>query len=243
MIKNTKRMIIVIIITILLISCSTVSSFYESWIPSEYIPSECFLQEGEDPQIYYSSDIYSDIYFLRSNYYIILGNSSYNGPAEDSVESEIESLCRETGAKIALYTAQYTDTRTGVTGYNGYISSYAIKRYDYDILLFVPMPYEMIVNYAKIGLAYNDLSSSERLSAHQNTGAVIDVVFEKSPAFYANLAPGDIITEVNGETIYDSDSLDTAFDSLSNEKEAVIKYIRDGFEQTTYIKLNTSYFD
>lgn len=231
-----RKYILFLILPLLFIGCSTVSDFYENWLPPEYISTESFLQEGEDPEIYYSTDILSDIYFLRSNYFLILGNSSYNGPADDSVEDEIDTLCRETGAKIALYTTQYTDTRTGVTGYNGYVSSYSIKRYDYDIFLFVPMSPAEILYYGRIGLSYSDLTSSERIAARQNTGASIDVVYQDSPAFYANLAPGDVITEVNGIAIYDSNVLDEVFASLTSEDKVEIKFIRDGFAQVTNLQ-------
>lgn len=236
MIRNLRCGVCFLLLVMLLTGCTTVSDFYDSWLPSDYVDPESYLQEGEDPQIYYSTNINSDIYFLRSNYYWILGNSSYNGPADDSVESEIETLCRETGAKIAVYTTQYTDTRSGVTGYNGYVSSYSIRRYDYDIYLFVPMSVENILFLSRIGISYSDLSSSERLSARHNTGASIDIVYVDSPAFYANLAPGDIITEVNEEVIYDSDSLDSALASLPANQEATIKYIRDGYEQSVTLR-------
>ena len=235
LVKKTKY-ILLLLISLILVGCSTVSDFYENWLPPEYISAESFLQEGEDPEIYYSTDILSDIYFLRSNYFLILGNSSYNGPADDSVESEIDTLCRETGAKIALYTTQYTDTRTGVTGYNGYVSSYSIKRYDYDIFLFVPMSPEEILYHGRIGLSYSDLTSSERLEARQNTGVSIDIVYQDSPAFYANLAPGDVITEVNGITIYDSNTLDELLASLTSKDNVAIKSIRDGFAQTSVLQ-------
>ena len=42
----------------------------------------------------------------------------------------------------------------------------------------------------------NDLASLE------NTGALINIVYKNTTAFYANLSHGDIITNINGKRIY-----------------------------------------
>lgn len=222
---------LIISLVLLATGCSTVGDFYEEMLPAEYIDPESYLPEGEEPSVYYSSDIASDIYFLRSNYYWILGSASYNGPNDSSLPSEIASLCKEKGARIGLYTSQYTDTRHGIISSSYSISSYSIDRYDYLVVLFVPMSLDDILYCSRVGLSTRDLETSDRISLGQNTGAYVSIVYQDSPAFYANLAPGDIITEANGVTIYDSASLDNIFNSLTSEDTIELKYVRNGIER------------
>ena len=204
------------------------SSFYEPWFEDGELPEECFLKDGQDPKVYYSSDLDSDIYYLRSNYFLILGESSYNGPAESNLKQEVESLCRAERATIGLYGYQYTDTRHGVYSSGQYISSYSIKRYDYQIYLFVPMPDSLFLDKARIGLSCRDLTSEDRLTAKRNVGAIVSVVYEGSPAFYANISRGDVISEVNGNTITNVDDLDKVFNNASSSDVLNITLYRNG---------------
>ena len=206
-----------------------IDEFYKVIKNSNEIPEECKLSADEEPKIYYSSDFSSDLYFLQSNYYYAIGYAGWNGTAEsvNKIEANAKKLCRRYGAKVALYSYEYTDTRSGWTQYG----SYAIKRYDCNIYLFVP--YETsYIQMPKIGIEWRDLNASDRLSTQRNTGAYISVVYEKSPAFYANLSRGDIITEINGIQILDSNSVFTASMFLSGGSPVTIKYLRNGIENT-----------
>jgi S1-C subfamily serine protease len=70
------------------------------------------------------------------------------------------------------------------------------------------------------------------LSAQRNTGAYVTLVYEKSAAFYANLAKGDIIIEINGIEILDANSVHNATLFLTSGSPVTIKYLRYGRENT-----------
>ena len=93
------------------------------------------------------------------------------------------------------------------------------------------MSLDDILYCSRVGLSTRDLETSDRISLGQNTGAYVSIVYQDSPAFYANLAPGDIITEAYGVTIYDSASLDNIFNSLTSEDTIELKYVRNGIER------------
>ena len=207
-----------------------IDEFYTVVVPTSEIPEECRLASYEEPKIFYASNLDSDLYLLRSNYHYVIGYATWNGPASsvNDIEKNAKVLCKNYGAKIAVYSYEYTDTRSGWTQTFG---SYSIKRYDCSLYLFVP--YERsYIEQPKLGIAWRDLNTSERLSAQRNTGAYIAVVYEKSAAFYANLSKGDIITEINGVPIIDSDSVYYATMFLRAGDSVMIKYLRNGFEQT-----------
>ena len=74
------------------------------------------------------------------------------------------------------------------------------------------------------------MTNAERQKIQRNTGAYIDIVFDKSPAFYANIMPGDIVIEINGVEIIDK-TLIYAMSLLLEEDSIVnIKYLRNGQE-------------
>lgn len=252
--KIIRSFIFLILINILFFSCTTtgaVGDFYDEWESVDLISSECKLAENEEPKVFYSSDIASDIYYLRSNYYYIVGHSSWNGPAKgDDLKKETVSKCKELGAKIALYTWNYTDTRNGTysvphtnyhsyTDSNGYIrsyttttystNSYSINRYDYDVYFFVPHE-SWFMAMPKLGVVVRDLDSDDRMNLHRNTGVYVGIVYENSPAFYVNLTKGDIITEINGKNILNSEDY---YATAKNEKSGDvlhIVYFRNGEE-------------
>lgn len=224
---------LLIVLSLLLISCSTtggISDFYNSNFNDGELPKECFLQEGEEPKVYYSSNLSSDINMLKSNYYQILGYSSFNGPAQgDELSDNVKNMCKKEKALIALYNYEYTDTRHGVYSlYGGGVSSYNIKRYDYTVVLFVSLPFWYIENQ-KSGFEVKDLDSSTRQVLQRNTGAVIDVVYNKSNAFYANLIKDDVLIEINGIPVYTSEDYYNFIRNYSGNS-FILKVIRNGRE-------------
>lgn len=205
-----------------------IDEFYKVLEKTSDIPEECKLAQDEAPKIYYSNQLYSDLYFLRANYYYIIGYASWNGAAEsvNKIEKNAEKLCKRYGAKVALYSYEYTDTRSGWTTYG----SYSIKRYDCNIYLLVPFT-QSYIQMPKIGIEWRDLETSDRLEAQRNTGAYITIVYEKSPAFYANLTKGDILIEMNGVPILDSDSVHLASRFIDTGSIVTLKYLRNGVEK------------
>ncbi len=206
--------------------------FYEPWFEEGVIPEECFLKPGDEPQIFYSNDFDTDIYSLRSNYFIILGDATYNGPSDSSLEKHILSLCREKRAVAALYGYQYTDTRSGIYSSGRYITSYSIPRYDYEIYLFVPMPKSLVLEKARIGFEYRSLNASDRLNVKRNVGVYVSLVYVESPAFYANISPGDVITEVNGISISNEEQLKSIIKNLKSSDTLNITLYRGGLPFT-----------
>ena len=205
-----------------------IDEFYKVLVKTSEIPTECKLAQDEEPKIYYTSDFSSDLYFLQSNYYYAIGYAGWNGAAEsvNKIEKNAEKLCKRYGAKVALYSYEYTDTRSGWTTYG----SYSIKRYDCSIYLFVPYP-QSYIQMPKVGIEWRDLNASDRLEAQRNTGAYISIVYEKSPAFYANLTKGDILIEMNGVPILDSESVHLATRFVTAGNIVTLKYLRNGVEK------------
>ena len=230
-VKNIFKIIILFICSLILLSCSTtggINDFYESNFSENELPPECYLNEGEEPKVYYSSDISSDINLLKSNYYQILGYSTFNGPAQgDELTQNVKNMCKLKKAQIGIYNYEYTDTRHVVYSlYGGGVSSYNIKRYDYTVVLFVTLPIWYIQNQ-RSGFEVKDLDQNSRIALQRNTGAVIDVVYNKSNAFYANVIRNDVLVEINGVPIGCADDYYNFIRNYSGNT-FLLKVIRNG---------------
>lgn len=222
------------------ISTGDLEDYYKPFISddslSKYYGEECFLKEGEEPKVYYSSNLNDDIAYLKSNYYIILGWSSFNGPADDDLREYTTNFCKLNKALIGLYSYRYTDTRYGVISSGDYVSSYNIKRYDYDIVLFISEPDYYIQNQIT-GFTIKDLDTNSRQRLQRNTGVVVDVVYSKTNAFYANIINDDVITKINGVDVIDSKDYYSIYNNIYKGQNITLTIIRNGFEREISYKL------
>lgn len=216
-------------------SCKGISDFYEEWLTPDLVTEDCYLKDGEEPSVYHSTDPSSDTYYLQSNYYWILGVSMFSG-SDPNIDSHVKALCLEKRAPIGLYSRKYTNTKKGFVDIGGYSSSYSIDEYNYIVYLFVPMPAILVLYSSRIGLMCSDLNSSKQQDLHRSTGAVVTLVYEKSPAYYANLLRGDVIIAVNGQAVLNKDFLTAVLDVCSSDDNVEITFIRDGIEQKTTLQ-------
>lgn len=241
------------------------NEFYNETCNLSDIPEECKLKNNEEPQVFTTDNINRDIIEVKSNYYGIIGYASYNGPefSADEIIDAAKKLCIKKRAKLALVSWGYTDTRNGIinlpntttsttTGNinsfgnfnytttsitNNNSISYSVRRYNYDIVLFVLMP-EKYKNTMKLGISFSDLDSETRYALKRNTGVLIDTVFKDKPAYYANLYSGDIIIEVNGKSVKHSQDYQKVMESLENENILIFTIIRNGIEHKINIEIN-----
>ena len=68
-----------------------------------------------------------------------------------------------------------------------------LRRYDHVAIYFVRR-----IGKPRFGFEYSDLEPDQRQALGRNTGAVVLIVIEKTPAFYANVVEGDVIIAVDG---------------------------------------------
>ena len=88
-----------------------------------------------------------------------------------------------------------------------------------------------------IGVQFRDLNDSERKKLQTNKGVVISLVVDESPAFKADLLPGDILNSIDGIQILNSNQ----FSKLISERkgnEITVQLLRDGRNINAPVKLN-----
>lgn len=110
------------------------------------------------------------------------------------------------------------------------------------------VPYSAQVN--SYGMAFYRHAKPPILGAHnvvldeqaqkalgRNTGALVTVVVNNSPAFLSNLMPGDVITQVGQYQVTSPDALGAALGQLA-DSPTTVTFIRNNVEQAVAVKLN-----
>lgn len=183
----------------------------------------------------------TDIYNKRG--YVVIGHSSFNSGTNESDEAAI-AQGKEVGADLVLiFTPKYTGSVTSnmpittpttstsyssgsataygagrpVTAYgSGTTTTYGstttyvpvtVHRNDYAAAYFVKQRFSL-------GVFTRDLNDKERQDIQSNRGTVVQLVVDETPAFYADVLPGDIIQKIDGIDVTNAKH----FSSLLNER-------------------------
>lgn len=204
-------------------AASGYQQFYKAYGDPKAIPDVQLLATGEKPTIYSSDDLDRDIKILLSKGFTPIGQSAFNGALEG--EQQVIAQASRVGARVVLVKSAYTNTQTntvplflpnnsttyssgtaygtgGSASYYGSSTTYGNtvvpitsqqRRYDQTAVYFVKVNKKY-----KFGVQLADLTPEQRVAIERNTGAVINVVLENSPALVANILPGDILIRLNG---------------------------------------------
>ncbi|MCQ2398849.1 MAG: PDZ domain-containing protein [Sphaerochaetaceae bacterium] len=258
--KKRVLFVLVVIAVLLCTGCSSLAKMekhYDSYL-TEYdeIPQDCFLAQGEQPEIIHATDIYTDSFALVSKeYYIPIGCSYFNASEVNDIKTDIAEFCKKVGAKVAVYTEDFTGTDTEVNTvptfyrsnywgpggwgpgfYSASVYAHTVAKYDYTIFFFVKMPEVDAKELSRFGLYCTDMDQSMKERTKRNTGAYTYLTFDKTPAFYANFVKGDIITAVNGQEITDSKELYDILEKIPSGEETRILFVRNGVQQEVVLK-------
>jgi len=258
------RSLFIMALALSLTACASgYQQFYKPYVEPKTLTDVQLLNPGETPRVFGTSDFKKDIKILRSKMYISIGHSSFNGKYED--ESNVKAQAERLGATIVLVNSKYTNTQTttsplfipnsstthqsgtvyggGISGgYSGTSTTYGTtvvpitthqSRYDQTAVFFVKS-----TKKPKIGVFVKNLNDEQRRELERNTGALIEIVVEGSPAFYSNVLPDDILIKVNGKDVRDArHALDLMRGVGDNDEKATFTVIRNGKEKEINIEL------
>jgi hypothetical protein len=166
-----------------------------------------------------------DIPYLKKGYSQI-GYSAFNSGRKEPEENAIEQG-RKLGADLIViadshYTGSITgggtvvDTRSGPTSVATVIP-YTVHRQDYGAAYFVKTP-------VVFGVFLRDLNDEERQAIQSNKGAFVIVVIDDSPAYQADILPGDIIFEINEQAIGNAESAKAEYNKYLGQTITVLLY-------------------
>lgn len=101
------------------------------------------------------------------------------------------------------------------------------RRYDQNAVYFVRSTKKY-----KFGVQFNDLTPDQRAQFERNTGVLINVVIEDSPAFYSNVLAGDVLIAVDGHLVKNAQHAMKLMGGVSpDKKSSELTVIRNGTEK------------
>ena len=109
------------------------------------------------------------------------------------------------------------------------------RRYDQTAYYFVESTKQW-----RVGVLYDDLTIEQRKQYGRNTGVYIGLVIENTPAYLANVLPGDVLIEINDDPVINVNQIDHLWDkAVAYKKFVKLKVIRQGKERIITVKLGT----
>jgi len=259
-----KHIISIMLLLFIVSGCKTTgyNQFYQPNFDIDSMASVDRLKSNETPKIFASNDLNTDIKILKAKRYLVVGTSSFNGPYEDT-EGAIEQA-KDIGATVVLIKSEFTNTEsitvpfllpTSSTTYssgNAYLGNtygqYSGEtktygktvvpinkkqsRYDQAAVYFAKSNQKM-----KFGFGLKELPANLKNDLERNSGLLVDIVYENTPAFMANVLVGDVIISIDGKAIYNHQTANMIFkEYVTGQGEIELKVIRGN--KIKLLKLN-----
>jgi|TARA_B100000315_G_scaffold214131_1_gene212466 hypothetical protein len=258
--KYLLHVLIISFLVVIVSGCLTsgYKQFYNPYVDAKTLPDVQLLVEGQEPQVFGTDDFDRDIRIWESKQYFPIGDSYFNGPFENIKNAVAQA--KQIGATIVLVGYQYTDTQTntttlffpdnkttyhsGISGnmlYNSVTTTSGTtavpftttyRRYDQRAVYFAKSTQKL-----KLGVRLEDLTPDQREQIERNTGAVISVVIEDTPAFYANVLGGDVLIEIDGQLVKNAEQALALVKDIPHEKTSTtLTVIRNSSEKEIEVK-------
>ena len=157
---------------------------------------------------------------------VVIINPTYTGSVTNHipVTTPTTSTSYTTGSATAYGSGgtvtAYGNTQTTTYGSRTTYIPMTTNRYNYGAVYFVKRKYSF-------GANWRDLNNQERAQIQSNSGVMIIVVVNDTPAFRNDVLVGDIVVKVNSQPIYGQQSMSDAL-SKYHGQEVVLTILRNG---------------
>ncbi len=194
------------------------------------------LAKKEEPQIvlYTDGDTYTQqVQLLKDKGYLKIGTWIGHPTFKNSANKKRAiKEAKKVGASVLFSSATFIGT-------------------DFYVLQKNPPPVEVVEQPAetaapsttanssdspKIGVELRNLTIEERQDIERNKGAYIINVVDDSPAFEANVIPGDILIKVNGLEVKDADQAIMFIGAADTSENLTLTIIRKNSEREIIVK-------
>lgn len=222
--------ILAVLLALTLSACANpYSQFYRPTLDAKTMPS--YIPASGPLKIYTTNDFPKDVDALMRKGYIPVGNASFNAASNKVTESQLRDQAAKVSAQVVLISSHYTHTVTGAmplvlpnnttsyssgtaTAYgpgggmvNAYGNSttttygtqtmivpYSVSRSDFGAVFFVK-------TRTRAGIITVPLDDVTHKRLGTNSGVLARVIVDGSPAFNADIFPGDIVLAVGSEKV------------------------------------------
>lgn len=237
------RLLPLLAVCLFLAACAGArTSHYVPYVDPQTLTDGQKLAPGENPRIYASSDLDRDVKSAVAKGYRAVGHSAFKGELEG--DQGLIEQARKMGAVIVLVKSKLADNRTLVlpafaAGQPAPPASASGTSENYSnaselAVFFV----KAAVQKLKFGLFLTDLPAALRSKLGRNSGALVEVVREKSAAAAARILPGDVVIEIAGTPIRDgSHAAEVMRSTNPPDGRCTVKLLRGGVERSVQLRL------
>jgi hypothetical protein len=233
------RVLIVLCATLCTACANPYAQFYQGQADARILPF--YLPSDEKIEVFSSNDLERDVRSLMRKGYAVIGSSSFNGAENSGKKSNLLSQAETIGAHVVLISSEYTNTISGAVplvvpnnstshssgtatayGSGGSATAYGssttttygsetvmlptqTRRYDFQAVYLARVR-------SRAGIIVTPLDDEARRRLQSNKGVVVDLVVEGTPAFLADVIPGDILLSVGDVAIYSRETYVQALD-------------------------------
>lgn len=132
------------------------------------------------------------------------------------------------------YTGTYTGTATSTTsGTQTTYIPYSVRRYDQQAVFYAKLKTVIL------GVMYGEMPADLRRALGTNKGVFVRLVITDTPAFFADILDGDIITAVDDRPVYSADQLNKLLRERAGQK-VIVQISRAGLVKELSVQLGES---
>lgn len=245
-----------VMLALALLGCANpYKDFYDGMPDARVAPG--YVPLTEPVRVFQSRDIAADGRDLARRGYVMVGSSSFQGSSSSVSDRQLIEQATKIGAHVVLANASYSHTTNSVvpltlpnntTSYStGSATAYGpggtARAYGSSTTTtygtqttYIPVS-DTRSNYgaayfaknkARLGVSVQPLSDAQRQQLQSNIGLNIDIVVDDSPAFLADVLPGDVLTAINGRPLGSVDAFFEALRALPPSSTALLSLNRGG---------------
>ncbi|WP_341783417.1 PDZ domain-containing protein [Pseudomonas putida] len=157
---------------------------------------------------------------------VLIFNPQYTGSVTSSVPLTVPttSTSYTTGSATAFGpggpVTAYGNASTTTYGSNTTYIPVTVNRSDYGAAYFVKMRF-------RFGAFLRDLNDAERQTLQTNQGVTVLTIVDDTPAYQADILPGDVLTMIDGEKISNTEAFNR-MNTARKGKQILLSVIRQG---------------
>jgi len=223
-----KKISTLLFVAVLAGCANPYAKFYHGLENGQSIPG--YISPTQPLQIYSSNDFSKDIQGLQAKGFVVIGSAAFQGASNQDTERPLREQAAKVGAQVVLVSSKYSHTVSGAipittpttsmaytsgtaTAYgsggvvNAYGNStttmygqqtsmvpYSIDRSEFGAVFMAKVK-------GRLGVIVTPLDDATRKRLETNQGVLVRIVVEGSPAYLADVLPGDVILQIGSDTV------------------------------------------
>lgn len=232
--KN-MRLVLIFPVLIVLNACGYSQNYHSFNAPPELIALHRSGPAPETPRVEHVDDITMEVIdsYMKEGF-LAIGYSDFTSSGIER-ESNAISKGRSLGVDLVVIAApKFSGSTQTTVPVMTPVTSTTVSNYGYATTYgSVPVYYDMNFTYYNYKAVYmvsmrhifgvipKELSDDQKQEIKSNMGVAVKLVVKNSPAFMADILPGDIITAIDGYKIQGMDDFGQTVNSLSGQQVAV----------------------